>query len=262
MNSCIKYMTDKFLESFRAEFFVKIGPLYQVGDKETILQLFEDSNNVKEAGITYEYEPLEVESVSNSEYSADIVRQNIRKVWNSLGSLSPTQAEMEKIWVALLHTDYIDYHLSSCKLLLEAGKSLENLAARTYFTNGAKRSLAINNLALMWWLAYYFRDDQASNPYHLLDFFVETPYRGNSVGLLSSNIVSKKSIALGILAGIQYLVCNNIIGVNRYAFTESNRILNEVGGVVILDFLSQDDIKEIIIKNLPKSGKVKLGNEI
>ena len=107
-------------------------------------------------------------------------------------------------------------------------------------------------------MAYYFRDDKAIDPYHLLDFFLETPYRGNAVGLLSSNIISNKEIALGILEGVRYLACNSIIDINRYSFTESNRILNEIGGLVVLDALSRNDVMELIVKNLPQSKNVKL----
>lgn len=258
MNSCIKYMKDEFLQWFRAQFVTEIGPLYQADDKITILRYFGDPANVVESDIVYEFESLEVESINSQEYDADIVRRNIRKVWNSLNKLTPVQAEMEKVWVALLHTDYIDYHLAICGSLLNSGKEPKNLASRTYFNNGAKRSLAINNLSLLWWLAYYFRDDKAIDPYHLLDFFLETPYRGNAVGLLSSNIISNKEIALGILEGVRYLACNSIIDINRYSFTESNRILNEIGGLVVLDALSRNDVMELIVKNLPQSKNVKL----
>ena len=137
-----------------------------------------------------------------------------------------------------------------------------SLKSRTIFVNGAKRSLAIHNLAILWWLAYYFRDDQnIEAPYHLIDFFVSTPYRGNAVALLSSNIISNKEIALGILEAVKILIEEEGMVVNRFPYSEAGKILNEVGGVRILDTLTREEVKDILIKNLPNSHKVSFVND-
>ena len=216
-----------------------------------------------ETSIEYKYEPLEVES---KEYDADIVRRNIRRIWQSLNVLTPVQAEMEKIWVALAHTDYLDYQMGifNSQITNPDNKKREesSLKSRTIFVNGAKRSLAIHNLSILWWLAYYFRDDQnIENPYHLIDFFVSTPYRGNAVALLSSNIISNKEIALGILEAVKILIEEEGMVVNRFPYSEAGKILNEVGGVRILDTLTREEVKDILIKNLPNSHKVSFVND-
>ncbi|WP_432276450.1 DUF6339 family protein [Enterococcus cecorum] len=48
---------------------------------------------------------------------------------------------------------------------------------------------------------------------------------------------------------------------NRYAFTNSNKILNQIGGVRIIDMLSREEIKKIIIDNLPNTEHIKLQNK-
>ena len=207
MTRYIKYVTDEFLKEFKNEFLVKYAHLYKSNEIDKLKSVFSDPNHVIETSIEYEYEPLEVEP---KEYDADIVRRNIRRVWESLNVLTPVQAEMEKIWVALAHTDYLEYQMGifNSQIANPDNKKREesSLKSRTIFINGAKRSLAIHNLAILWWLAYYFRDNQnIENPYHLIDFFVSTPYRGNAVALLSSNIISNKEIALGILEAVKVL---------------------------------------------------------
>ena len=259
----IKYVTDEFLKEFKNEFLVKYAHLYKSNDMDKLKAIFSDSNHVMETSIEYEYEPLEVEP---KEYDAGIVRRNIRRVWDSLKVLTPVQAEMEKIWVALAHTDYIDYQMGifNSQIANPNNKKREesSLKSRTIFVNGAKRSLAIHNLAILWWLAYYFRDDQnIEAPYHLIDFFVSTPYRGNAVALLSSNIISNKEIALGILEAVKVLIEEEGMVVNRYPYSEAGKILNEVGGVRILDTLTREEVKAILIKNLPNSHKVSFVND-
>ena len=44
--------------------------------------------------------------------------------------------------------------------------------------------------------------------------------------------------------------------VNRYPYSEAGKILNEVGGVRILDTLTREEVKAILIKNLPNSQKI------
>lgn len=259
----IKYVTDEFLKEFKNEFLVKYAYLYKSNEMDKLKSVFSDPNHVIETHIEYEYEPLEVEP---KEYDADIVRRNIRRVWDSLKVLTPVQAEMEKIWVALAHTDYIDYQMGifNSQIANPNNKKREesSLKSRTIFVNGAKRSLAIHNLAILWWLAYYFRDDQnIEAPYHLIDFFVSTPYRGNAVALLSSNIISNKEIALGILEAVKVLIEEEGMVVNRYPYSEAGKILNEVGGVRILDTLTREEVKAILIKNLPNSHKVSFVND-
>lgn len=263
MTRYIKYVTDEFLKEFKNEFLVKYAHLYKSNDMDKLKAIFSDSNHVMETSIEYEYEPLEVEP---KEYDADIVRRNIRRVWESLKVLTPVQAEMEKIWVALAHTDYLDYQMGifNSQITNPDNKKREesSLKSRTIFVNGAKRSLAIHNLSILWWLAYYFRDDQnIENPYHLIDFFVSTPYRGNAVALLSSNIISNKEIALGILEAVKILIEEEGMVVNRFPYSEAGKILNEVGGVRILDTLTREEVKDILIKNLPNSHKVSFVND-
>ncbi|MFR4826638.1 MAG: DUF6339 family protein, partial [Veillonella nakazawae] len=259
----IKYVTDEFLKEFKNEFLVKYAYLYKSNEMDKLKSVFSDPNHVIETHIEYEYEPLEIEP---KEYDADIVRRNIRRVWDSLKVLTPVQAEMEKIWVALAHTDYIDYQMGifNSQIANPNNKKREesSLKSRTIFVNGAKRSLAIHNLAILWWLAYYFRDDQnIEAPYHLIDFFVSTPYRGNAVALLSSNIISNKEIALGILEAVKILIEEEGMVVNRFPYSEAGKILNEVGGVRILDTLTREEVKDILIKNLPNSHKVSFVND-
>ncbi|MDU2062617.1 MAG: DUF6339 family protein [Veillonella sp.] len=263
MTRYIKYVTDEFLKEFKNEFLVNYAHLYKSNDMDKLKSVFSDPNHVIETHIEYEYEPLEVEP---KEYDADIVRRNIRRVWDSLKVLTPVQAEMEKIWVALAHTDYIDYQMGifNSQIANPDNKKREesSLKSRTIFVNGAKRSLAIHNLAILWWLAYYFRDDQnIEAPYHLIDFFVSTPYRGNAVAILSSNIISNKEIALGILEAVKVLIEEEGMVVNRFPYSEAGKILNEVGGVRILDTLTREEVKAILINNLPNSHKVSFVND-
>ena len=247
----LTYLKDSALEDFKQNFQMRYYPLYKLGKAEELTKSVCSDNNVVETDIEYEYIPLKLES---AEYDAEIVKHNMRAIWNSLHILTRTQAELEKIWVALAHTDYVEYCMGCYNAFVkndDMEKELKNLKSRTYFTNGSKRSLATHNLASYWWLVYYFIDENHSNPFHLLDFLVSKPYRGNMMVLLSSNIVSAKNIALGVLEAIRELVEKRAVPDNRFVYSKSTALLNKIGGIRILDSLSREEIKDIILENYP-----------
>ena len=138
------------------------------------------------------------------------------------------------------------------------GKKKEaSITSRTIFNNGNKRSLMINNISILWWIAYYTYDERLENPYYYTKRFLSGSYRGNAVAYFSSNLVSNKEIVLGTLEAIYELIDENKMIENRFSYSNANKILNLVGGVVVLDFLSKDEIKNIVKENLLNTEKIK-----
>lgn len=253
MISNLKYVTDEFLDVFKTNFKSDYLPLYKSKNSDKILEIFSNQNNVLTSSTTFNFRPLKLESENKN-----AVKENVRILWDSLKHISISEAESEKMWVAILNTYYLEYHLDQLSSLPDKGLD-QSIESRTIFTQGSKRSLAINNLSLLWWLAYYTIDDEnTENPFHLTDFFVEGSYRGNAMIWFSSNIISNKNIALGILDAIKELVETNQMILNRYSFANSNKILNQIGGVRILDILSREEVKNIILDNLLESEKIRI----
>lgn len=250
--SKLKYVTDVFLDDFKTNFKSKYLPLYIKGDKEKIREIFSNIENVLESSFEFEYEELLLESEN-----PDASIKNIQIIWESLRGLSITEAENEKVWVALENTYYLDYHLDQLKMI--TGKEKEaRIMSRTIFKNGNKRSLMINNISILWWIAYYTFDERLEDPYYYTKRFLSGSYRGNAVAYFSSNLVSNKEIVLGTLEAIYELIDENKMIENRFSYSNANKILNLVGGVVVLDFLSKDEIKNIVKENLLSTEKIKV----
>lgn len=239
----LPYVTDVFLEEYKKYFSINYLKYYERGDIDTIKSIFRNRDNVRISDFEFEYIPLKVKNDVDDPYISKI---NVRTLWKSLNKLPPVQAELEKIWVALENTIYLDYHMASIRNI----KNIRSIESKTIFNNGQKRSLFINSLASLWWLGYYLIDKNSENPFWLVDFFLDTPYRGNEVVLFSSNIVSRKDTALGILEGIKELKESCNLKINRAAYSNSCKLLNQIGGVRLLDTLSRKEIKEIIVNNL------------
>lgn len=116
----------------------------------------------------------------------------------------------------------------------------------------------MNNLSLLWWISYYTHDSSQDDPYYYTKFFLENSYRGNAIAFFSSNIISNKEISIGILSALKELTETNKIKINRYAYTNSNKILNQIAGVRIIDTLTRDEIKNIILDNLLDTDKLQI----
>lgn len=249
------YVSDDFLDEFDTNFKSNYLPLYLEGDKEKIKEIFSNPENVIESSIEFDYADLILESED-----PDANRKNMRIIWESLKHLSISEASNEKLWIALENTYYLDYHLDQLKLIKVSNRE-KSVISRTIFNNGKKRSLIINSIASLWWLAYYTINPDAKDPFHLTNRFMEGTYRGNAIAYFSSNLVSNKNIVFGTLEAIYELIDEGKIIENRFSYSEANKLLNLTGGVVILDLLSKDEIKKIVKENLPKMEKVKTVSE-
>ncbi|MGM0234651.1 MULTISPECIES: DUF6339 family protein [Enterococcus] len=257
MSEKLTYVTDSFLKNFKEEFGTKYSPLYQNRDKQAITDIFSDPEVIRKSEI--DFHPVELrllpeEGENDNTWKIDY--ENAVSLWESL-RITPSIALNEKMWIALENTYFLDYTLDQLKTVQDSTKP----DARIIFTYNAKRSVTINSLSLLWWSVYYTIDEECkSDPYHLTRFFFEYVRRSTKMAWLSSNVISSKNVALGILEGIQELVISGKIKGGRYAFTNSNKLINQVGGVRLLDILEREEIKRMVIDNLLGMDKTELNN--
>ncbi len=247
MSEKLIYVTDSFLKSFKEEFKTEYSPLYQNRDKQAIVDIFGKPGVIMKSEI--DFRPIELRLLPEEGENDDTWKidfENAVSLWESL-RIAPSIALNEKMWVALENTYYLDYTLDQLKTIQDSTKP----DSRIIFTYNAKRSVAINSLSLLWWSVYYTVDEECeSDPYHLTKFFFKYVRRSTKMLWLSSNIISSKNVALGILEGIQELVMSGKITGGRYAFTNSNKLINQFGGVRLVDILDREEIKKIVIDNL------------
>lgn len=247
------YVSDVFLSKFKSDFYSEYLELYKNERKEDLKEIFnvDNSNTILKSSTTFNYQPL------ISENNSEDTLENVKRLYESLKKISNTEAENEKLWVGLSNTYYLDYHVEQ----LNKASNDKGIASRSHFTQGSKRALVLNNLSLLWWLAYYTYDENnKTNPYESTEFLVENSTRGDLMIFLSSNIVSNKNIILGILDGLKVLKEKQNLRLNRYAYSNSNKLLNQIGGTKILDVLSRKEVEDSIVQNLLDTDKLAFDN--
>lgn len=237
----IKYCTDDFLEEYKTN-FDRYFDLYKNKDKKALDKIFENPENIKESNIEFKYKPLVLTGESENPD-----RDNIKIIFEALAHLDVKHAMQEKLWVAMYNT-YYQKHIFDYIDQTKHYKTFDSrLRSSLIFYRGKKRSQIIHNLSRMWWLGYYLYDDEnIQNPYWLLDFYTSTgDIIGRSTMFFSSNLTNNKDLRLGIVEGIKELTEAEEIVFDRYHYINTNRYLNLIGSVKILDLMDREEAKEL-----------------
>lgn len=240
----IKFCSDEFLISFKANFETEYYPLYLAGDKEGIQVLFE-SEEVYEGDLEFNYKQLKMSSETES--PNELFKENAKLVYSILSELTTAQATREELWFTLLNTVFLDYLLDYVKFVKERKDAL-NKVRNMFFNQGNKRSLYVNHLAKYWWTGYKTYDTvEKMNPYWLTDFFTNDDAAGKAVLFFSSNITNNPSFTLGIIEAVKELVEDGFVTNSKYTYNFINKHFNFVGGVKVLDIMTRDQVKNEVI---------------
>ncbi len=177
-------------------------------------------------------------------------RKNIEIIYNALNDLSPANASDERLWAGVLFGQLWDFARYRRAKELNSGNERDILNTFV-FMNHTKKSAFINCLSRLWWAGHLFYDPERSYHYAAINLITDHAFPSNLFLLSSSNFMSNKKLALGIMDCIaERKERGEKIG--RFHFVEATRYLNCIGGITLLDTLSRDEIKSIVGARLDK----------
>lgn len=230
--------------------------------KQDALDFFKDNveSNLKEYGskscewVLSKYEnPFEEFKLKIQDFKLDMSSEkpeatdynNVKIMYENLKDLSDSQATDERFWVGLSHTIFWDFLNYRCKIdKKEVTK--EKILNNYFFKQGLKRSLIVNPLSRLWWVGRLIYDENATNPYYALEY-LKVDFSTKVLSLFSSNYTNNPKIVRAVLVALDELEkeCGKL---ERAKFLAIVKYVNMLGGVVVLDFLSQNELKEKIKK--------------
>lgn len=175
--------------------------------------------------------------------------KNVSIVYETLRHLTTSAACDERVWAGLLFYhcwDFVQYRRAS-ELRSSNQRDILN---SFFFLRGTKRSCFMNCLSRLWWTGYLFYDkDKDEDHYEAVDLICEHAYASNIMLISSNNFVSNKDILLGITdCLLMRKKKGDVIG--RYHYVESNRYLNCIGGISLLDTLSRKEVCHMVNNRL------------
>ncbi|WP_235848392.1 DUF6339 family protein [Litchfieldia alkalitelluris] len=241
----LKFISDETLTDLRTN-YEEYKTYYHNQDHTWFDNYFKEKGRVFESTVDFDMPVFDL-----SEEFAISDKENVKVIYEALKHLTVTQATQERLWAGLAHLQFRDYAFYRMKKEIEE-KNDKRINTSIFFKNGNKRSLFVHILARLWWVGYMTYDESnESNPYWLTEFFCSKDFSARCVVFFSSNLTSNKTITTGILRSIIKLDAKGI-AVKRDHFVQATKYLNVVGGAMILDMLSTDEVEKMVDKYLAK----------
>jgi hypothetical protein len=185
----------------------------------------------------------------NSESLCDL--PNTISVYDTLKNLPLSFAIDERFWSYLSHVVFWEY----MRVRWPAGEDNRAIDKSVYirdryfFMPNKDRALFRNGISRLWWYGYTTYDAARENPYELTEVLLDKLDVAQQLleRSYSRNPVITKTI-------LSYMLESKRLGKD---LSDRNKIfrplvkhLNAVGGVTILDSLSPDDLRELVVKKL------------
>lgn len=167
---------------------------------------------------------------------------NVKILYSALRALSNAQARDERFWIGLSHGYLWDYMLYRSDLN-ENNINSNKILNQYFITN--KRSFITNTISRLWWTGKFIYNENLNNPFEALEY-MKTDFPTKVLILFSQNFTNNPKITCSILKAFMDLEKNGEI-IKREKVIKILSYLNILGGVIILDYLSEDEIKNKII---------------
>ena len=193
---------------------------------------------------------LNIELKPNGELSAGKTDfKNIKIIYNNLKFLSESQAADERLWAGLCNSIFYDYMKQRWEYNKQLPKSADEIKGRYFFEN--KSGIFSNTLAMYWWTGHTLYDMTKANPFEKLDIIGASDIRTKIMLIFNYPFVRNPNITNGIVKCFKYFNDKDIkLNDIRHQVSPAMQKLNAIGGSIILDCLSEDEIADIIIKEI------------
>lgn len=238
----LKFLKQDYLDTLK-ENIDNNGKLYIEEKNNWIYDFFNGENPF----LDFKDEVNDFEMDMSEEIPTKTDFNNIKIVYENLKFLTESQASDERLWAGLCHDKFYSYmrYRWGNQILSNAKNDkdiIDKIKQSYFFGFGKRRSIAWNGLAKLWWIGKLTYDERLSNPYEITEY-VARDLGTTTLYLVSSNCTANDNIRLGMFKAILEYESNG----HKIARTSLKKLMKEInvlGGSYLLDFYSEDEIKE------------------
>lgn len=193
--------------------------------------------------------------------SGEIDFENCEILYMALRNLSESQATDERLWAGLCNGIFYSYVRNRWDYarmkLKDPKKDAASITLRFFFTSRGRRgSILRNTLAKYWWIGH---STYCDGNWKLLQAIGAEDFSSKVSDIFYSNtFASNPEILKGICKGLQFFRDRNQKILVRDHIRPTMQYLNALGGGILLDSLSSDDISALVKENI---GKLLRGEE-
>lgn len=206
---------------------------------------------------TFDYDPFEffmdipdfqLASLDNKKGELDL--ENCKILYKNLINISASQASDERLWAGLCNGIFYEYLIKRWNYnnleFKDSKKDASTVLSRFFFSGGVRAGFFRNTLAKYWWVGQATYQSDASNKFELLDALGSDDFSTKISDLFYSNtFASNKTILSGICKAWKMFSDRGIKLTVREHFRPALQYLNALGGGILLDVLTEEEIKAI-----------------
>ena len=209
----------------------------------------------EDAGI--EVPDFELASLDDGASAGRIDLENCKIIYRNLKVLNETQASDERLWAGMTHGMFYSYMRRrwgyDWRAPQDAQKDVSEILTRFFFQGGVRSGFYRNTFAKCWWVGKALCSEDRKNPFHMLDVLGASNLSSKINDIFYNNTFSSNpEIVKGVLFGVEYFAKQGNPLVVQKHIRPAMSALNALGGRVILDCLSAEEIKENFIETVEK----------
>jgi hypothetical protein len=218
----------------------------------------------------FEYEPFEFfmeipdfELAPISSAIGETELENCKILYTKLKQISESQASDERLWAGLCNDVFYKYVRARWGYSTLRSKNPEKdtttVISRFFFSGGGRGGMFRNTLAKCWWVGKTTYDKDNTEHWALLDAVGSEDFATKVSDIFYSNtFAANPEILRGICEGLLFFRDKNQKLVTKEHVRPTMKYLNALGGGLLLDALSAEDICNIVIENI---GRLKNGKQ-
>ena len=210
----------------------------------------------------FDYDPFEVfaeisdfELADLNQQPGEIDFQNCKILYTKLKSISDSQASDERLWAGLCNKTFYSYMRERWQFarrhLKKTAEDSDAVLLRYFYRNTGRSGMFRNTLARCWWTGRLTYSDKYDNHWELLDAIGAEDIISKISDIFYSNTYSSNiEIVEGFCQGLKFFRERGTYVSDRYHIRPTAQYLNAIGGGVLLDMFSAEEIKMLVIERL------------
>lgn len=187
--------------------------------------------------------------------------ENCKRLYTNLKRISESQASDERLWVGLCNGEFYKYvrlrwNYSSLRPK-KPERDASTVVSRFFFTGGGLSGKYRNTIARYWWVGESTYNAEASDHWKDLDIIGPEDFASKVNDIFYSNtFAANPEILDGICKALAFFRSRDQRVLVKEQLRPALQYLNALGGGVLLDALSSDDIAAIMTDII---GKIRNG---
>jgi len=198
-----------------------------------------------------DFELAEIDAMSVGEVDFE----NCKILYNNLRSLSESQCSDERLWAGLCNGTFYDYmrrrYQYPTKQLKKKETDASAVISRFFFSGGTRSGFFRNGLAKCWWVGRATFDKNNDNHFERLDIIGSNDLTTKISDIFYSNtFASNPTILAGICDALKCFSDHGQPLDEKIHVRAAMQYLNAVGGVTLLDVLTEEEICKIMTSRI------------